>query len=48
MIVSNEVTAIIRRAEKLAEKKHLEFVTPEGLLLEMTFNDTFCAAFEEC
>ena len=47
MDFSQEVIAILQGAEKRAEKNKYEFITPEGLLLEMTFNDTFSEAFEE-
>ena len=47
MDFSQEVIAILQGAKKRAEKNKYEFITPEGLLLEMTFNDTFSEAFEE-
>lgn len=48
MTISKDVVNLLLACGKKAEKNKYEYVTPEGLLLEMTFNDTFCNAFESC
>ena len=47
-VLSKEVTKIIQGAFKNAMSNSYEYVTPESFLLEMTMNDTFRRAFEEC
>ncbi|MCR5543544.1 MAG: AAA family ATPase [Eubacterium sp.] len=46
MEISQEVMEILHAAAEKAQKNRYEYITPEGLLLAMTFNDTFCRAFE--
>ena len=46
--ISEEVSKIIQGAFKNAASNGYEYVTPESFLLEMTMNDTFRRAFEEC
>ncbi|MCR5213879.1 MAG: hypothetical protein K6E10_05650 [Eubacterium sp.] len=48
MTISSEVSAILEAAAVRAGKNKYEYITPEGILLEMTFNKTFYQAFENC
>ncbi len=46
--LSDEVSEIIRAAAVNAASKGYEYITPEGLLLELARNDIFSEAFENC
>ena len=48
MVLSKEVVDILQGAHKNAESNGFEYITAESLLFEMTLNDTFRKAFEEC
>ncbi len=48
MVLSREVVDILQGAQKNAEASLYMYITAESLLFEMTLNDTFRRAFEEC
>ena len=48
MTISDEVTSILEAAAVRAANSKYEYITPEGILLEMTFNEIFHDAFENC